>query len=276
MSRLRDLVRRNPRMLPVAPVALVGATLLGLTGLCSGYPCVPLGLRYGVWLEQCPTSDLKLAADMSAYNLGRGLKGTVSLSPSAQYLVSPTAPIERVDSQAFSSGVEVVLSLLDEEGASTPLPGLSWSRHRGSLSADVKLPALPDGAYRLVADLTTGFDHTRVALDVPLFTPALAHLMTDRPLYEPGHTVQMRSVTLSARERVGLDQRSGTWTVLSPAGHELLQERAKTGPTGVAHTSLALSQMAEEGRYTAVWRSGSVEDRVGFDVRPFQLPKMEL
>ena len=50
----------------LTPTALVAVAMLGTVGMCVGYPCVPTGIRYGMWLDQCPATDLRLSASVEA------------------------------------------------------------------------------------------------------------------------------------------------------------------------------------------------------------------
>ena len=85
---------------------------------------------------------------------------------------------------------------------------------------------------------------------MPLYAPARIHVLTDRPLYEPGNTVKMRALVLRARDLVPLDGRPGRWSVRDPAGTVVLEERAPAGDFGVVEGELPLDASAPEGTWT--------------------------
>ena len=83
--------------------------------------------------------------------------------------------------------------LVDAAGKETPLPPekeLGAGDDDGTCSAGVKLPALPDGDYRLRARVTSPLGTDTVDAPLALYAPARVHVLTDRPLYEPGHQVR--------------------------------------------------------------------------------------
>jgi len=241
--------------------------------MCIGYPCFRTGLSYGVWLDECPATDLRLRASIGAQGLLRGDEGVVIVSPVAMWLEGE-GPNAYVQEHGFSRGVEVELELRDDE--EKPVDGLvvaGFERQRAELLSTVTLPEVPDGDYTLHATLTTGFETREVDLDLPLYAPALVHVMTDRPLYKPGQEVLLRSLLLKRTDRTPLDGRPGRWEILSPSGTKMLEERDRAGAYGIADSSFPLDQRAEIGTWTAVYRSGQESDRVSFEVKPFKLPR---
>jgi hypothetical protein len=78
--------------------------------------------------------------------------------------------------------------------------------------------------------VTSRLGESSVEVPLALYAPARVHVLTDRPLYEPGNTVRFRAVVLRARDRVPLDGRPGRWLVTDPSGEVLLEEKAPAGP----------------------------------------------
>ena len=204
---------------------VAAAIALSAIGLCIGYPCMSTGLRYGVWLEQCPATDLRLRATVVASGLIRGDKGAITVSPVAMWL-DGEGPHAYAMEQGFTRGARVTLELRDEEDR--PLDGMvvhGFERSGNQLLSSVTLPELEDGDYKMHATVATGFETRELDLDLPLYAPALVHVMTDRPLYKPGQEVLLRSVLLKRTDQTPLDGRPGRWRILSPSGLEMLVER---------------------------------------------------
>ena len=101
-----------------------------------------------------------------------------------------------------------------------------------SLRARVTLPALPDGDYKLRARVTTPLGTGTVEAPLGLYAPARVHVLTDRPLYEPGHQVRFRAVVLRAKDLAPIDGRPGTWFITDPSGEVVLEQRVTGGPLG--------------------------------------------
>ncbi len=266
---------QTPRPLPRAliPVAVTTVAVFTCIGVCVGYPCFSTGLKYGIWLDSCPATDLRLQATVEASGLIRGDEGYVNVHPVAMWLDGEGASAYG-QSQAFSRGADVSLELRDLEDQ--PIEGLlveGFSSSGRHLVSEVTLPAVPDGDYKLHATVATGFETREIDVDLPLFAPAIVHIMTDRPLYKPGQEVLLRSVILKRTDLTPLDGRPGKWRILSPSGIELLVEKDKAGTYGVADSSFPLDRRAEIGTWTATYTSGSATDQIQFQVKPFKLPR---
>ena len=262
-----------PVQRPWLPVVVTAAVLLTLIGVCVGYPCFATGIRYGLWLDKCPASDLRLAASVSVDGLIRGDKGYVTVTPTALYLLDdgPHASPHRSN---FTRGAGITLTLTDADGK--PVEDVKVDRFKRSgnaLRAYVTLPDLPDGDYVVKVDIDTAFEDASIEVPLPLYAPALAHVVSDRPLYKPGQEVLLRSVLLKRTDMSPLDGRPGRWRILAPDGTEMHTERSKAGAFGISHTSFPLDRRAEQGKWTAIFESGGSSDKVQFDVKPFKLPR---
>lgn len=250
---------------------VVALSLVGCAGACLGIPCLSLGLRHGAWMEDCPEGEPILGGSVSALGLVRGYEGEVLVEPAFQVLFGDGRDVW-TRQVPFSRGYGVTWAFQDERGE--PVPGLlvksPWFGGRYALT----LPAVPDGDYALVATLRSRGSEKDIRLDLPLYTPALAHLALDRPLYRPGDEVLLRSILFRQTDLSPLEGRPGTWRVLNPRGEEVMAERDRSDAWGIADSDFPLDRYAEVGRWTAVWESGGARDAVSFDVRPFVLPTL--
>ncbi|MEN0067148.1 MAG: MG2 domain-containing protein, partial [Myxococcota bacterium] len=172
-------------------------------------------------------------------------------------------------------GVRVAATLLDAAGVTmAEVPRWTFRRYGSDRIAEVALPELQDGDYILRVDVDTRFESRTLDLEVPLYTPALLHLMTDRPLYKPGQVVAFRAAVLARTDRRPLEERPGKWTVTSPRGLEMMVEKDATGPWGIADSTFPLDEAAETGTWSVHWQSGDDEQTATFEVRRFSLPRL--
>jgi hypothetical protein len=254
--------------------ALLGgllAALLAVAALRS--VCVGAWLKYRLVLRHCPDGALRQTVALHASALRRGAAGRVVVAAAARYTVGDA---ERVESAAITD-FEVALALVDAAGKETPLaPGRGWQEIGGQRAASVELPAVPDGDYVLRARVTSRLGTDAADLPLPLYAPARVHVVTDRPLYEPGHTVRFRAVVLRARDLAPLDGRPGVWMVRDPSGEVLLEEKAPAGPWGVVAGSFPIDRSAETGAWRVSWVSAGATDEVSFQVEPFSLPRFRV
>ena len=240
-----------------------------------GIPCAQLGLTHGIWTDHCPTGQLRLDVEARVYDLVRGTDdGRLAVAPRARWVVGDDRFAEH-HGDDLRRGVAVAAELVDHGGEAVASWGAgAFRRDRTERVAHVELPELPDGDYTLRVTAQTDFETRTVDLDVPLYTPALVHVMTDRPLYKPGQLVQFRAAVLARTDRRPLEDRPGRWTVIAPSGLEMLVERDMTGPWGIAAGSFPLDDVAENGTWSVVWQSGDDERSASFDVRRFALPRL--
>lgn len=254
------------------------STALILTGtvtlllvLAVGWRSPTAWLRWGLVLRSCPDGQPVPLLEIRLGDLSRGEPGRVVLDATA--LLPPDArsrqlelPLRRGDPS---------LELVDAAGTARALePVEGWEQPRtGRWRAELTIPAVPDGDYRLVAHMDTPMGRASAEVPAALYTPAIVHLATDRPLYEPGQVIRFRAVTLSLAQLAPMDGRPGTFLVKDPDGVVLLEERVPAGQYGVAASDLPLSVNAPVGEYEVGYRSGEASDWVAVRVEPFQLPR---
>lgn len=257
------------------PALGVFVTMLIAIGVCVGFPCIPLGLSYGIWTDRCPSGELRLDVEANAYGLVRGEDdGQLIVQPAARWLVGADRWAVQLG-QPLHRGVRVSAELLDrDEAVVASLPRGAFRRSGPRRIADVALPDLADGDYTLRVTSDAGFETAIVDLPVPLYTPALVHIMTDRPLYKPGQLVQFRAAVLRRTDRAPLENRPGRWEVTTPSGQAMLVEKGATGPWGIVAGDFPLDREAEVGTWTVTWTTGDDQQSASFDVRPFALPRL--
>src|SRR2546425_556294 len=83
----------------------------------------------------------------------------------------------------------------------------------------------PDGDYRLRARVRSPLGEEKLDVPLAVYAPARIHVITDRPLYQPGSTVQFRAVVLRATDFGPVDDRPGKWIVQDPSGEVVLEEK---------------------------------------------------
>ncbi|MBU8898868.1 hypothetical protein KRR26_24970 [Corallococcus sp. M34] len=254
----------------------LGALFLGgVVALAASQVCLTTWLWWGVGLRQCPEGRLRQTVALIARGVSRGGAGSVWVWADAHGV---DARGHVLNSRVRRGSAE--LFLVDAAGKETPLPPApraSWTRgSRFDLMTEVALPEVPDGDYRLRARLTTPLGQDTVEAPLALYAPARVQVLTDRPLYEPGHSVRFRAVALRARDLVPLENRPGTWTLKDPTGEVVLEERAPSGPWGVVSGEFPLDRGASAGRWTVTWASGDASGEAHFQVEPFTLPRFQV
>lgn len=247
---------------------------VGCVGLCVGFPCFTTGFRYGLWSSECPAGTLRLDPTLELEGVRRGEVSGIRVRPDVRWARSEEGEV-RVDHGRLKRGYDVRLALLDAKGEAVEGLGLvEADRDRGGWLAKVKLGDLPDGDYRVRATIDAPFEQQTVEVPLPLYVPAVIHVVSDRPLYKPGQEVLFRAALLDRAQLAPLPGRPGTWTVRDPSGEVMHRERVIAGPWGVVASSFPLADDAAEGIWKVSFESGGSADTIDFEVRPFQLPRL--
>lgn len=210
---------------------------------------------------------------IDASGLRRGGEGTVTIAATVNFTRKEADVVDRVPVPSFRS---ISLALVDGKGVATSLPVKKWENQEGASRATVTLPEVPDGDYKLRATYQTRAGGGDVEANLPLYTPARIHVITDRPLYEPGNLVRFRAVVLRARDLAPLDGRPGRWIVKDPDGEVLLEEQSPAGDWGVVAGTFPLDKGAPTGTWRVAWQSADATDEVPFTVEPFTLPRFRV
>jgi hypothetical protein len=247
--------------------------LVWIVGLAT-WPrrCERTWLAYGITARACPDGELRQTGELDAQDLGRGIAGTVALRAFAHY----TAREADRDQRAAVPHIGSIALTLTGDKLTRPLDAASWERTGGTWRARVALPDIPDGDYQLHARFHTALGDGEVSAPLAVYAPARIHVITDRPLYQPGNTVRFRAVALRARDLTPLDHRPGSWVVTDPGGEVLLEEAAPAGDWGVVAGSFPLDRAARPGMWKVAWRSAGAVDEVPFTVQPFTLPRFRV
>jgi hypothetical protein len=252
---------------------LAGAAFVA--GVIADEPvCQRAVFEYGLDLPVCPSGKVRQTARLEVSELRRGAQGAVILSALAHYTTADADAVQLVPVRSIHS---IALSLVAADGIERPLPpARAWKVEGDGMRAPIALPEVPDGDYKLRARFKTPLGHGELDVDVPLYTPARVHVITDRPLYEPGNVVQFRAVVLRARDLTPIDGRPGKWVVRDASGETVLDEQAAAGDWGVVAGTFPLDKGAPTGAWSVAWESAGASDAAVFTVEPFTLPRFRV
>lgn len=228
--------------------------------------------RYGIRLAECPDGELRQTAHLSVAGVRRGAPGSVTFRVDGHYTTDASDDVQGIELPNVRA---LELTLVDGKKQARPL-AVTWQVHDTLRSAALTLPEVPDGDYTLRARYETAAGKGEVEVPLPLYAPARIHVLTDRPLYEPGNLVRFRAVVLRARDLLPLDHRPGTWIVTDPSGEVLLEEKSPAGDWGVVEGSFPLDRGAATGGWKVAWVSSDARDEVPFTVEPFTLPRFRV
>jgi hypothetical protein len=251
---------------------VLGAGIGILMLIVSTQTCLSTGLRYGLWLNQCPDGELRQTLTVSSGGLSRGGKGQVSVGVRVHYTSGSADDRHEANLKSFTPE----LFLVDGARETLLKPEKPWAVEGQQQAATLTLPELNDGDYLLRARVKSSLGDAQLELPLPLYAPARIHVITDRPLYEPGNTVKFRAVALKGSDLTPLDGRPGLWRVYDGNGELLLEEKGGAGAWGVCSGSFPIDPGAQSGSWRVEWLSGGAVGTRAFTVKPFTLPRFNV
>ena len=174
------------------------------------------------------------------------------------------------------AGVPVQIELADASaGRKITLAGFTTD-DRGAGSPRFELPDWEDGQYEL-----------RVSARLPDATESLVRpinlkrtwrvmLSTDKPVYQPGQTIRLRSLALKKPDLKPISGRDVTFTVTDPKGNVIFKRKDLTSKFGIASADCPLATEIIEGDYRIECRVGQTASDRTVTVQKYVLPKFKL
>jgi uncharacterized protein YfaS (alpha-2-macroglobulin family) len=196
--------------------------------------------------------------------------------------VSDTVAVTKV-----SGAQMLVWSVRRDNGAPVPDTRVTWTDGVGVLKsgqADAQglvqmLRTAPEQTYVFGEDPKGGvFISENFYYDSEIYA-AKVYTVTDRPLYRPGDTVQLRvsgREFKNARDSIALPDAEATLSVLDPAGQQVHAQSLRFTGAGGAETRFALPDNAPAGGYELRFGMGEDVYTAAFRVADYQKPHFEI
>ncbi len=195
--------------------------------------------------------------------------GRVTLGKQVAYRVTTRNPISRervpnktVELQVTRDGnaVETLTGKTDETGAAVL-----------ELSLDVA------GKYAISA--TSDAKPAPMSVSEEVNVEATSNkllLTTDKPIYKPGQTIQLRTLALQRGDNTPLGGAAATFEVKDGKGNKVFKKSVETDAFGIAATPFTVANLVNEGTYEVSVTLGDVTTQKTVDVSQYALPKFKL
>jgi len=146
----------------------------------------------------------------------------------------------------------------------------------GSVVEGINVPEVTPGHYTLAVDTRSRLGRDHVESQVEVFRSSRLFLTTDKPLYQPGQTIHLRSLLVESRTLKPLANRAITFEVSDPKGNKVFQETHAASRFGIASADFALASELNAGRYRvqASAEAGTAERTV--EVKEYVLPRFKV
>ena len=176
-----------------------------------------------------------------------------------------------------NAGVRVALKTPDGKGGSSEQTLFKgYTNKRGTVDANFEVPALPKGSYELLVNtnvLQLGSDSFTAPLQVAESAQVL--LTTDKPLYQPNQTINIRALALARPDLQPVADKPLTFEVEDSKGNKVFKKEIQSSKFGVASATFVLGDEINMGRYTIRAVLGDVINEKKVTVEKYVLPKFK-
>ncbi|MHC1768997.1 MAG: MG2 domain-containing protein [Verrucomicrobiia bacterium] len=148
---------------------------------------------------------------------------------------------------------------------------------RGVVEPVITVPAGVRGDGRLVVQVTSDSESRTLDKQIKVQEAFVTLLTTDKPLYQPGQTIHVRTLTLKKPEMIPASGSEMVITVADSKGNKVFRMTETISAYGVASAEFTLATELNLGAYTvsaAVASSASTEKQI--TVKRYVLPKFKV
>jgi len=173
------------------------------------------------------------------------------------------------------AGADVAIRLVSEGRERPLLEGRTGAD--GSLDAQFRVPDDIEGKAELHITVAAGqLGEDSIVQPVTIKRKWKILLTTDKPLYQPGQCIQVRSLALAAADLKPASDASLVFEIMDPKGNKVFKQKAETDAFGIASTEFQLASEVNLGAYIVRAILGDVEAEKQVTVDRYVLPKFKI
>jgi len=173
-------------------------------------------------------------------------------------------------------GVPVQLALYNPStNEELPLVSLTTD-DRGAVSPRFDLPDWDDGRYELRVTAQPKRAKEILTQSIQLRREWRLMVSTDKPVYQPGQTIRLRSLGLKKPDLKPLAGHEVTFTITDPKGNIIFKQRDVTSKFGISSADCPLATEIIEGDYTIECTVGQTTSDRTVTVEKYVLPKFKV
>jgi len=218
-----------------------------------------------------------------------------AVSQSATGDISPLQTVVRGQTEWLAGGPAALRIIVTDHNTGEPVRGavhvsitptdqqaigrmnlFSGPLENGTIDAQFAVPELNSGTYDLSVRVVSalGIDDVKTSVTIARETQIL--LTSDKPLYQPGQTIHLRSLALVKPSMSPAADQPIIFEVEDAKGNKVFKKTVEASKFGVASTEFTLADEINMGRYTirAIAPDGQAERTV--EVKRYVLPKFKI
>ena len=182
--------------------------------------------------------------------------------------------------RAFDKGepaadIPVRLALYDSSSNHRVELAAFTTNAQGTGSPVLDMPEWEPGDYELQVEADTGGTIEQLVAPVELIRSWKLMLSSDKPIYQPGQMVHLRSLALRRPDLKPVADSPVTFSVVNPKGNVIFRQEDQTSRFGIASADCQLITEIEPGRYQIVCDLEGIRSSQSIKVEKYVLPKFK-
>ena len=146
----------------------------------------------------------------------------------------------------------------------------------GSTQARFQWPDWEPGEYELRISARPSFGEESIVKTVKLKRSWKLMVSSDKPVYQPGQTIHLRSLALRRPDLKPVAGHDVSFSIADPKGNVIYRQRGVTSRFGIASAECALADEIIEGAYQVSCHVGETTSDLTVDVQRYVLPKFKV
>jgi len=173
-------------------------------------------------------------------------------------------------------GVPVTIDLLDPTGGPIVHLATFSTDEQGTGSPRVQLPDWADGDYPLRVSAQAPGGSQVLTRTVSLRRAWKLMLTSDRPVYQPGQDIHLRSLALRQLNLLPMAGQEAVFTISDPRENVIFKKKEYTSKFGICAVDCPLAEEIVEGTYTVGCQMGDTKNDLAVEVKKYVLPRFKI
>ena len=145
----------------------------------------------------------------------------------------------------------------------------------GSGTVLMQLPDWVPGSYKLRVTARAGWHTESIEQTVALRRSWQLMLTSDKPVYQPGEVIRLRSLALSRPQRKPVAGQEAVFSVTDPKGNTIFRKRDVTSRFGISSTDCPLAGEILEGPYQLRCELGDTTSTITVEVKKYVIAEVQ-
>lgn len=146
----------------------------------------------------------------------------------------------------------------------------------GTGQPSLQIPEAFEGDYELRVRVDTPGGTEQISRQVHITRSWRVMVSTDKPVYQPGQTIHIRSLALRRLGRKPVVGERMEFRLTDPKGNVIFQERSVTSQFGIASSDCPLATEILEGNYQIDCVLGETRSSTAVEIKKYVLPKFQI